>query len=139
MRQLAYTMFISNNRSSFHSWWNESLVKDQKIVWKYYEKNCLQNFYFLFMSLLAAKFIKKSHMYTRVYFIFLKNILKQTWKSFNTKSWPRWKDGKSSKWVRQLLASFSNLIALILSENCAKGLSHTKIISSIKFEGVWTS
>ena len=31
-----YTMFISNNRASFHLWWKENLVKHQKVS-KYYE------------------------------------------------------------------------------------------------------
>ena len=39
MRQLVYTMFISNNRVSFHLWWKESLVKHQKVS-KYYAIHC---------------------------------------------------------------------------------------------------
>ena len=35
---LVYTMFISNNRSSFHLWWKENLVKHRKVS-KYYETN----------------------------------------------------------------------------------------------------
>ena len=31
-------------------------------VSKYYENDCLQNFILLFMSLIAAKFIKNSHI-----------------------------------------------------------------------------
>ena len=38
MRQLVYTMFISNNRASFHLWWKENLVKHQKVP-KYYEND----------------------------------------------------------------------------------------------------
>ena len=37
--QHAYTMFISNDRVSFHLWWKEMLVKQQKVS-KYYENNC---------------------------------------------------------------------------------------------------
>ena len=40
-------------------------------------RNCLQNFLLLFMSLLTAKFVKNSHIWARIYFIFLKNVLKQ--------------------------------------------------------------
>ena len=36
MRQLVYTMFISNNRASSHLLWKENLVKHQKVS-KYYE------------------------------------------------------------------------------------------------------
>ena len=39
MRQLGYTMFISYNRSSFHFWWKENLIKHQKVS-KYYENDC---------------------------------------------------------------------------------------------------
>ena len=36
VRQLACTMFISNNRPSFHLWWKKHLAKHQKVS-KYYE------------------------------------------------------------------------------------------------------
>ena len=36
MRQLVYTMFITNNCTLFHLWWKENLVKHQKVS-KYYE------------------------------------------------------------------------------------------------------
>ena len=39
MRQLIYTMFISDNRKSFHLWWKENLVKHQKVS-KYYKNDC---------------------------------------------------------------------------------------------------
>ena len=39
MRQLVYTLFISNNHPSFHLWWKENLVKHQKVS-KYYETDC---------------------------------------------------------------------------------------------------
>ena len=38
MRQLVYTIFISNNRASFHLWWKENLVKHQRVS-KYYEND----------------------------------------------------------------------------------------------------
>ena len=38
LRQLLYTMFISNNRASFHLWWRGNWVKHQKVS-KYYESN----------------------------------------------------------------------------------------------------
>ena len=82
MRQLVYTMFISNNRPSFHLWWKENLAKLQQVS-KYYEKDCLQIFLLLFMSLLPTKFVKNSHIWGKIYFIFLKNMLKQTRNSFN--------------------------------------------------------
>ena len=39
VRKLVYTMFISNNRASFHLRWKENLLK-QQIVSKYYESGC---------------------------------------------------------------------------------------------------
>ena len=65
------------------------------------------------MSLLTALIVKNSHILGRIYFIFLKNILNQTWKAFNTKFGPQWKDRKSSYQVRQVLAVFCKLVALI--------------------------
>ena len=66
------------------------------------------------MSLLTAKFVKNSHILARIYFIFLKNVLKQTWNFFNIKFRPQWKDRKSSYQVREILGLFYNFIALIL-------------------------
>ena len=42
MRQLVYTMFISNNSASFHLWWKENLIKYQKVS-KYYANDCRYN------------------------------------------------------------------------------------------------
>ena len=39
MRQLVYTMLVSNNRTSFYLWWKKNLVKYQKIS-KCYENDC---------------------------------------------------------------------------------------------------
>ena len=39
MRQLVNTIFFTNNCASFHLWWNENLVKHQKVS-KYYENDC---------------------------------------------------------------------------------------------------
>ena len=39
MRQVLYTMFVSNNLASFQFWWKENLVKHQKVS-KYYEDDC---------------------------------------------------------------------------------------------------
>ena len=42
MRQLVYTVFISNNRVSFYLWWKKNLLKHQKVS-KYYESGCSNN------------------------------------------------------------------------------------------------
>ena len=48
----------------------------------------------------------------RIYFILLKNVLKQTWNSFNTKLRPLRKDWNSTYQVIQVLAIFLSLIAV---------------------------
>ena len=48
MRQLVYTMFVSNNRPSFHLWWKKNLVKHRKVS-KYYEADC-SNFILFFIN-----------------------------------------------------------------------------------------
>ena len=49
VRQLVYTVFISNNRASFHLWWKQNLVKHQKVS-KYYEND------FCFLIFLSIEF-----------------------------------------------------------------------------------
>ena len=46
-------------------------------------------------------------------------------------------DRKSSYQVRQNLALFCKLVAIILGLNCLKGLKIFKIVKEIKFEEVW--
>ena len=41
--------------------------------------------------------------------------------------------------VRPILATFSNLIALILGSNSVSDADVIKIVKVIKFEGVWAS
>ena len=60
MRQLIYTMFIKNNRASFRLWGNENLVKHEKVL--KYEKDSLQIFLLLFVSLLTAPVVENSHI-----------------------------------------------------------------------------
>ena len=70
-----------------------------------------------------------------VYFIFLKNVLDQTQKSFDTEFGPQWKDRYSSYELRQNLALFRSLVALILNWNCVKSLIVIKITQKVTFEG----
>ena len=39
MRQLVCNMFVSNNRASFPMWWEENLIKYQKVS-NYYQNDC---------------------------------------------------------------------------------------------------
>ena len=135
MRQLIYIMLITNNHASFHLYWKQNLLIYQ-IVWNYYEHSCLQNFLLLFMSLLTVLIVKSSHILAGICFIFLKNVADQTWNTFNIKFGPQLKDRERCYWVRQILALFCILVALILGWNCVKGLRYTKIVKKIKFEGV---
>ena len=90
------------------------------------------------MCLLTALIVKNGQSLAGIYFIFFrKSILDQTWKAFNTKFGPQWKNRESSYQVRQVLVLFCKLAALILGENCGKSLRFTKIAKQIKFEGVW--
>ena len=136
MRQLVYTILISNNRPSFHLWWMENLGKLQQVL-KYYEKDCLQIFLLLLMSLLPTKFVKNSHIWGKIYFSSLKNVLKQSRNSFNTKFQAQWKACSSSYQLKQILPVFCDLIPLILGQSSVEVLGVTEIVKEIKFEGVW--
>ena len=94
MRQLLYTVFITNNHVSFHLRWKELLLKYQKLS-KYYDHVCLQNFLFLFLNLVTAPIVKSSHILANFFLPFWKNFLDQTQKSFITKCRPQWNEGKS--------------------------------------------
>ena len=133
MRQLVYTRFITNNHASFYLWWKEKFVKYQKFS-KHYVHECLQNFLLHFMSLLTASISKNSGFLAEIYFIFLKNVLDQTWKSSDTKFWTRWKDWKYSFQVRQSLTLFCTLVALSFGWNCVKGFI---VIKFFKKKQVW--
>ena len=61
------------------------------------------------MSLLTAPIFKKSN------FVFLKNVLYETSKAFNTKFGSQWKDWESSCQVKQVLSLFWKLVTLLLS------------------------
>ena len=66
------------------------------------------------MSLSTASIVRDSHMKARIYFIFLKNVKKLTWKCFITKVGPQCKEWKSICQIKQILTLFCTLIALIL-------------------------
>ena len=71
-------------------------------------------FFCFFLSLLTGLIVKSSHILIGTYFIFLGNVLDQGWKVFNIEFGLPWKDSKSSYQVRQILALFCQLVALIL-------------------------
>ena len=73
-------MFISNSQPSHNLWEKENLVKGK--VSKYYETDCLQRFVLLFMFPLTTKFVKNSHIWARISFLFLKSVLKKNLEFF---------------------------------------------------------
>ena len=111
MRQLVYTMFISNNRPSF-------VVKEKfgktsesvKILWNWLSAKFSFAFY-----VLTNKFVKSSRIQARIFFIFLKNFLKQTWNSFKPNFNLGEKIGKALINYGKFSDFFCYLIALILS------------------------
>ena len=90
-----------------------------------------------FMSLLTALVVKNCYIWTLICFIFLKPRRKKTWKTFNTKFRPQWKDWKGSYQVTQVLALFCILIPLILDWKCVTDIRVKKIDKEIMFEGIW--
>ena len=67
VRQLVYTMFISNNGASFQLWWKENLVKHRKVS-KYYETDC--GFWWLMKSIETIKYVEVSAVVIPFVFIF---------------------------------------------------------------------
>ena len=105
-------------------------------AFKFYEHYCLENVPLLFMCLLTALIVKNGQSLAGIYFIFFKkNILDQTWKAFNTKFGPQWKNRESSYQVRQVLVLFCKLAALILGENCGKALDLQKLSNKLNLKG----
>ena len=85
------------------------------------------------MSLSAALIVQSSHILAGIYFIFLKKVLDQTWKAFNTNFGRQGKYQESSYHVRQILAFFCKLVAPILGKNRVRELRVTKIVKQINF------
>ena len=119
-------MIIRNTRTLFRLWWKENLVKHPKVS-KYYETDCLQNFLLFFMFLLTVKLVKNIHIEARIFSVFLKNVLKQTWNSLNTKFQLQWKHQNSSYQVRQILGLFLPLdCSNFRSKQCERLYSYVK-------------
>ena len=89
------------------------------------------------MFLLTTYSVKNSHIWGRIFFVFLNNVLNQTCNAFNTKFQRQSKDQNSSYQVRKNFAFFVKLIALTLGQNSVKSLRVTKSVKEIKFQGVW--
>ena len=136
MREILYTMFISNKRASSQLWWKENLVKHERVS-KYDENDCVQNRLLHFMSSLTVEFVKNSNIYARIYFISLTNVLKQTCNDFNIKFRPQWKDWKSSYQLSKLFLFFATQFLYLYVKTVWEALELPKLSKKIKFEGVW--
>ena len=85
MRQLVYTMLITNNHDSFHFWWHENFVKHQNVS-QYYDQDCSA------FTVLSDKFrfdcihpdtIRKRKVFSRIKSNWIAQIhskLKQKWR-----------------------------------------------------------
>ena len=102
------------------------------------KKIVFKNFFLLSLSFLTAKFVKNDHVWSRIYFISLENVLKENSSSFNSKCQPQSKARKRSNQVRKLLTLFCYLITLILGLKNVKELRVTKINKEAMAEGVWS-
>ena len=72
------------------------------------------NFILLFIFLLPTNFVKSNHIWSRIFLIFLKNVLNQSRNAFNNKFQRQSKDRKSSCQVKENFALFCNFIAVAL-------------------------
>ena len=54
VRQLAYTMFVTNNHASFDLYGNQNLVKHQKVS-KYYDRDCASCLFAINQSIMFSK------------------------------------------------------------------------------------
>ena len=90
------------------------------IVWK--------KLFSFFMLLWTPIFVKNSNISATIFFIFLKNLLKQTWNSFDTKFQLQGKDLRSNYQVKENFRNFCQLVIIVLGQNNVKGLKFTKCL-----------
>ena len=84
----------------------------------------------ILFAFLTALLVKYGFILAGIYFIFMK----KSWKTFNIKFGPQWKDRESSFEVKHILRPFCKLVALILGYNCTKELRITKISKKINLK-----
>ena len=115
---VAFYVFI--NSSNFHS-------------------HILAGIYLIFLKSVLdqdwAQIVINSHMLAAIYLIFLENVLEQTRRPLKTEFGPQQKYRKKSYQLRQNLALFCNLVALILGWYCVNGLMVAKFIGEIGLKG----
>ena len=122
MKQLVYTMFITNNHDLFFVVKKKfaKKLKILKILWAWSSAKFT-------LALLKAPVVKKKVIIWLEFTLsFWKYVLNQTWESFNSKVRPQWNARNSSYQVREILILLCNLVALILGGNCFKCCRVTK-------------
>ena len=147
-------MFITNSYALLHLWWKEIWLSNKssqnimsmivcKISFSVYvfincsncHSNILAGIYLIFLKSVLdqawAQIVINSHILAGIYLIFLENVLDQTWRSLKTDFGPQQKYWKRSYQVRQNLALFCNLVALILGWYCVNSLMVAKFIREI--------
>ena len=82
------------SRTLIHNWCTRAFVRTDSNT----NKTCLIQYFWAFYHLLFPP--------PFTYFVFLKNVLGQSWKAFKTKFGPQWKYRESSYEVRSILALF---------------------------------
>ena len=75
---------ITNNPASFHLWWKENLLSQQKVS-KHYELDC--KILFCFLCLLTALIVNNSHILAGLHFIFLKEHPRPNLKPYHYPIW----------------------------------------------------
>ena len=101
--------------------------KGLKILWTWYSaKFCIYWQLYLLETVILAG----------IYFIFLKKCPRQYLKGFQYQIWTSVKRSGKCLSSKTNFSTFWKLVALILSQNCVKGLRVTKIVKHINFERV---
>ena len=90
------------------------------IVWK--------KLFSFFMLLWTPIFVQNSNISATIFFIFLKNLLKQTRNSFDTKFQLQGKDLRGNYQVKENFRNFCQLVIIVLGQNNVKGLKVTKCL-----------
>ena len=100
-------------------------------------KRIVPKIFFTFIVFISRSNCKKQSYLAESLLYFSKKLSKTNLKNLNKKFWLQWEQGLISYLVWKILAHFCNLIALIFSWNCLKGVRVTDIVIEYKFQEVW--
>ena len=127
MRELVYTIIISNNRPSFHWWLKENLAKRQKLS-KYYENDYrFLVIFHIFLSIALGRKQSFSHI--------IKILLKKHLEKPNSKTFPVGTRSKTSFLTSTTAVDTQQMSKtqsrLVVKPKIIESLSACKIIQSI--------